>query len=82
MSNKPKHGYKNFGEIKRGEEWKKQPVTLTETKKFYFEDILRVCRSLPNRLSVYEYHPDSYALEVLASLSKGKKNTSRRKTNR
>ena len=69
---------KYFGEIKRGEaipKMEKQPVTLTETKKFYFEDnFARLPQLTLTWPSVYEYHPDSYALEVLASyLSKGKK---------
>ena len=69
---------KYFGEIKRGEaipKMEKQPVTLTETKKLYFEDNFAKLPQLTLTWpSVYEYHPDSYALEVLASyLSKGKK---------
>ncbi|MBG6061157.1 zinc protease [Flavobacterium sp. CG_9.1] len=69
---------KYFGEIKRGEaipKMEKQPVTLTETKKLYYEDnFAKVPQLTLTWPSVYEYHPDSYALEVLASyLSKGKK---------
>ena len=69
---------KYFGEIKRGEaipKMEKQPVTLTETKKLYFEDnFARLPQLTLTWPSVYEYHADSYALEVLASyLSKGKK---------
>ena len=69
---------KYFGEIKRGEaipKMEKQPVTLTETKKLYYEDNFAKLPQLTLTWpSVYEYHPDSYALEVLASyLSKGKK---------
>jgi zinc protease len=53
----------------------KQAVTLTETKKLYYEDnFARLPLLTVAWPSVYEYHPDSYALEVLASyLSKGKK---------
>jgi zinc protease len=69
---------KYFGEIKRGEaipKMEKQTVTLTETKKLYYEDnFARLPLLTVAWPSVYEYHPDSYALEVLASyLSKGKK---------
>ena len=69
---------KYFSEIKRGEEipkMEKQQVTLSETKKLYYEDnFARVPQLTMTWPSVYEYHPDSYALEVLANyLSKGKK---------
>ena len=69
---------KYFSEIKRGEtipKMEKQPVTLTETKKLYHEDnFARLPQLTLTWPSVYEYHPDSYALEVLATyLSKGKK---------
>jgi zinc protease len=69
---------KYFGEIKRGQDipkMEKQPVTLAETKKLYYEDnFARLPQLTLTWPSVYEYHPDSYALEVLASyLSKGKK---------
>ena len=69
---------KYFGEIKRGEsipKMEKEPVTLTETKKLYYEDNFAKLPQLTLTWpSVYEYHPDSYALEVLANyLSKGKK---------
>ena len=69
---------KYFGEIKRGEaipKMEKQSVTLSETKKLYYEDnFARLPQLTLTWPSVYEYHPDSYALEVLASyLSKGKK---------
>ena len=69
---------KYFGEIKRGDiipKMEKQSVTLTETKKLYFEDNFAKLPQLTLTWpSVYEYHPDSYALEVLANyLSKGKK---------
>ncbi|TDE02337.1 M16 family metallopeptidase [Flavobacterium hiemivividum] len=69
---------KYFGEIKRGEaipKMEKQLVTLTETKKLYHEDnFARLPQLTLTWPSVYEYHPDSYALEVLATyLAKGKK---------
>ena len=69
---------KYFGEIKRGEaipKMEKQSVTLTESKKLYYEDnFARLPQLTLTWPSVYEYHPDSYALEVLASyISKGKK---------
>ena len=69
---------KYFGEIKRGDaipKMEKQSVTLTETKKLYYEDNFAKLPQLTLTWpSVYEYHPDSYALEVLANyLSKGKK---------
>ena len=69
---------KYFGEIKRGQDipkMEKQAVTLNETKKLYYEDNFALLPQLTLTWpSVYEYHPDSYALEVLASyLSKGKK---------
>ncbi|NND52267.1 MAG: insulinase family protein, partial [Flavobacteriaceae bacterium] len=69
---------KYFSEIKRGEDipkMDKQPVTLQETKKIYYEDnFARLPRLLLTWPSVYQYHPDSYPLEVLANyLSQGKK---------
>ena len=69
---------KYFGEIKRGQDipkMEKQAVTLNETKKLYYEDNFALLPQLTLTWpSVYEYHPDSYPLEVLASyLSKGKK---------
>lgn len=69
---------KYFGEIKRGEaipKMEKQAVTLAETKKLYYEDnFARLPQLTLTWPSVYEYHPDSYALEVLATyLSTGKK---------
>lgn len=68
---------KYFGEIKRGEaipKMQKQPVTLQQTKKLYHEDnFARLPQLTLTWPSVYEYHPDSYALEVLANyLSTGK----------
>jgi zinc protease len=69
---------KYFGEIKRGNDIPKvakQEVTLAETKKYYYEDnFARLPQLTIAWPSVYEYHPDSYALEVLTTyLSKGKK---------
>ncbi|MCF6223323.1 MAG: insulinase family protein [Flavobacteriaceae bacterium] len=69
---------KYFGEIKRGEEipkMKKQLVTLSETKKLYYEDnFARVPQLTLTWPSTYQYHKDSYALQVLATyLSQGKK---------
>ena len=72
--------HKDFDEIPAGEEIKrqeKQPVDLTETKKLYYEDnFARLPELTLAWPSVYSYHKDSYALEVLASyLSQGKKCT-------
>ncbi|MDT0650303.1 M16 family metallopeptidase [Autumnicola edwardsiae] len=69
--------HKYFDEIPRGDEMhrqEKQPVKLAETKKLYYEDNFA---NLPELTiawpSVYSYHEDSYALELLASyLSDGK----------
>lgn len=69
---------KYFGEIKKGEAipaMEKKPAVLPETIKLYYEDNFA---NLPELTltwpSVYEYHPDSYALQVLAKyLSEGKK---------
>ncbi|CAN1553017.1 Peptidase M16, C-terminal [Flavobacteriaceae bacterium] len=68
---------KYFGEIKRGNDIPKidkYAVTLPETKKLYFEDnFARLPQLTIVWPTVYEYHPDSYALEVLATyLSVGK----------
>lgn len=69
---------KYFGEIKRGAaipKMEKQLVTLTETKKLYYEDnFARLPQLTLTWPSVYKFHPDSYALNVLANyLSIGKK---------
>lgn len=69
---------KYFGEIKRGEDiskMEKQQVTLTSTKKLYYEDnFARVPFLMVAWPGVYQYHPDAYALEVLSTyLTKGKK---------
>jgi zinc protease len=69
---------KYFGEIKRGADIpniEKQLVTLTENKNLYYEDnFARLPQLTFTWPSVYKFHPDSYALEVLANyLSMGKK---------
>ncbi|ALM07405.1 peptidase M16 [Sediminicola sp. YIK13] len=69
---------KYFSEIKRGEaipEMEKRPVTLQETKKLYYEDNFAKLPQLTITWpTVYEYHPDTYALEVLGNyLTQGKK---------
>lgn len=69
---------KYFDEIKSGEdipEMEKQPAVLNTTKKLYYEDnFARLPRLTLTWPSVYQYHPDSYPLEVLATyLSEGKK---------
>lgn len=68
---------KYFDEIKRGEDipkMEKRPVTLTETKKLYYEDnFARLPQLTITWPTVYEYHPDTYALEVLGNyLTNGK----------
>ena len=70
--------HKYFSEIKPGEaipKMEKQLVTLTESKKLYYEDnFARVPQLTLTWPSVYHYHKDSYALRVLATyLSQGKK---------
>ncbi len=69
---------KYFGEIKRGEEipaLEKQPVSLNETKKLFYEDnFARLPYLSLNWPGVPEYHPDSYALQILTDyLSNGQK---------
>jgi len=69
---------KYFSEIKRGDDipkMEKQPVTLSETKKLFYEDnFARVPQLTLTWPGVYQYHPDSYALEVLSNyLAQGKK---------
>ncbi|MCF4101022.1 insulinase family protein [Gillisia sp. M10.2A] len=69
--------HKYFDEIKPGKEiavLEKKPVTLKASKNLYFEDNFA---NLPELTltwpSVYSYHEDSYALEILAKyLSEGK----------
>jgi zinc protease len=68
---------KYFGEIKRGPEIKdleKRPANLQQTKKLYHEDnFARLPELTMAWPSVASYHPDAYALEVLANyLSEGK----------
>ena len=68
---------KYFGEIPRGEEVpviEKQAVTITETKKLYYEDnFARLPQLSMTWPTVPNYHEDSYALDVLSSyLSDGK----------
>lgn len=68
---------KYFGEIKRGENierQRKQPASLSETKKRFYEDnFARTPQLLLTWPGVHQYHPDSYALDVLISyLSEGK----------
>lgn len=68
---------KYFGEIARGpkiESLEKRPVTLSETKKLFYEDnFARLPELTMAWPSVPSYHEDSYALEVLANyLSEGK----------
>ncbi|TFH36800.1 MAG: insulinase family protein [Bacteroidia bacterium] len=69
---------KYFGEIKRGEDIaavEKWPVQLEETKKLYYEDnFARLPELTITWPSLYQYHPDSYALDILTDyLSRGKK---------
>ncbi|WP_037320295.1 pitrilysin family protein [Salegentibacter sp. Hel_I_6] len=69
--------HKYFDEIPRGPEvarQEKQMVELDETKKLYYEDnFARLPELTLAWPSVYSYHEDSYALEVLANyLSAGK----------
>ncbi|NEV92653.1 insulinase family protein [Psychroflexus sp. YR1-1] len=68
---------KYFSEIKRGEDipkMEKQPVTLSQTKKIYYEDnFANVPRLTLTWPGVHNYHPDAYALDVLATyLAQGK----------
>ncbi len=69
---------KYFGEIPRGQEvekLEKQPVELNETKLLYHEDnFARLPQLSITWPSVYQYHPDSYALDILANyFSRGKR---------
>jgi len=68
---------KYFDEIKRGKDipkMEKQAAILSETKNLYFEDnFARLPQLTLTWPSVYQYHDDTYALNVLASyLSQGK----------
>ncbi|WP_108801653.1 pitrilysin family protein [Aquimarina sp. Aq107] len=70
--------HKYFDEIKKGEDiepLKKLPASLSETKKLYYEDnFARLPQLTMTWPAVHQYHPDSYALDVLSSyLSEGKK---------
>src|SRR5690606_11741014 len=62
---------KYFGEIPRGQDvdkLEKQPATLSESKKLYYEDnFARLPQLTITWPSVYLYHQDSYALDVLAN---------------
>jgi zinc protease len=66
-----------FGEIRRGpavQPLKPQAVNLTASKSLYFEDNFA---KLPEFTMVFptveQYHPDSYALDILAQLLSGSK---------
>ncbi len=68
---------KYFSEIKRGEEVTpivKRPGFIKETVKFYHEDnYARLPRLTMDWVAVEQFHPDSYALNVLATyLTQGK----------
>jgi zinc protease len=69
---------KYFGEIKRGpdvEPLKKEPCTITSNIKLYHEDNFARLPELTYAWATVErYHPDSYALGILANyLTRGKK---------
>ncbi len=69
--------HKYFDEIEAGQEIskrEKRPVTLSETKSLYYEDnFARLPQLTMAWPSVYSYHEDSYALEILTQyLSDGK----------
>lgn len=69
--------HKYFDEIKAGDKieiLKKQPVSLKDSKQLYYEDNFAKLPELTLAYpSVYSYHEDSYALEILAKyLSQGK----------
>ena len=69
---------KYFDEIPRGEEIpeiEKQPVTLKSSKRLFYEDnFARAPRLSMTWPTVYQYHPDSYPLQVLTQyLTQGKK---------
>lgn len=69
---------KYFNEIPRGEDipkMEKQPVTLKSSKRLFYEDnFARAPRLSMAWPTVYEYHPDTYALSVLSQyLTEGKK---------
>lgn len=66
-----------FGEIRKGPEVEKptpMPVTLEGSKSLYFEDNFAKLPELRMVLpTVEEYHPDTYALNVLGQLLSGSK---------
>lgn len=69
---------KYFGEIKRGPDipaLQKRPCTITTTQKLYHEDNFARAPALTYSWATVErYHPDSYALGILANyLTRGKK---------
>ena len=69
---------KYFDEIPKGEDIpkiEKQPVTLKSSKHLFYEDnFARAPRLTMTWPTVYEYHPDTYALSVLSQyLTEGKK---------
>lgn len=69
---------KYFGEIKRGPDvakLQKRPGVINQTVKLSYEDnFARLPRLTMNWIGVEQYHPDSYALDVLTEyLSQGKK---------
>jgi zinc protease len=69
---------KYFSEIKRGQDippQQKRPGFIKETVKFYHEDnFARLARLTMDWVGVEQFHPDSYALDVLAEyLTSGKK---------
>lgn len=68
-----------FGEIRRGPEVKPlppMPVALTESVSLYFEDNFATLPELRMTFpSVEAYHPDEQALNVLAQLIAGSKNS-------
>lgn len=69
---------KYFNEIERGEDipkMEKQAAILKDTKKLYYEDnFARLPQLTLTWPGVYQFHKDSYALDVLANyLSQGKR---------
>ena len=73
-----------FGEIRKGPEVKAQgpmPVKLTQSKSFYFEDNFA---RLPELRIVFptveNYHPDTYALNILSELLSGSRKSPLYKT--
>jgi zinc protease len=65
-------GRKILWRNKRGEAIPKMETTRTliNSKKLYYEDNFVEVSSHLTWPSVYEYHPDSYALEVLATFER------------